>query len=291
MNIRKVFLKILIYIGAILLFLWTVLPIGWMFISSISPQSDLLTKTGHFLPSNITFERYKSILGTTTMKLRNIDVKGPGAIFKKSVLNSLIVALSTTLACLIIGGFSSYAFARLKFPMKNKFLLLAIFFQLIPPISIIIPLFLILKKFAMTDKLISLIIIYTSFTLAYVIWIMTGYFKTISPDLESAARIDGCSRIGAFARVLVPIAAPGFTAVGILVFFVSWNEFMFALIFTNSSAAKTITVAITEFSTQYGIDYGMTMTAGCIAAIIPIVLALAFQRFIALGLTSGGVKE
>lgn len=143
----------------------------------------------------------------------------------------------------------------------------------------------------MIDRLSTLMVLYTGSVLPYVIWVLSGYYRSIPPDLEDAARIDGCSYLQAFFRIVLPLAKPGFVAIGALAFLLSWDEFLYALIFTNLASAKTMTVALSEFSTQYTTDYGMVMTGGCIATIVPLSLAMFFQRHIVTGLTSGGVKN
>ncbi|MCI9217347.1 MAG: carbohydrate ABC transporter permease [Dorea sp.] len=117
------------------------------------------------------------------------------------------------------------------------------------------------------------------------------FYKTIPKDLEDAARIDGCSRLRAFIQVVISISGPGFVAVGVLVFLMSWDEFMYSLLLITSQSNKTIPVAISEFSSQFGVDYGMMITGGCIATVIPLALALIFQKWISMGLTSGAVKK
>jgi multiple sugar transport system permease protein len=291
MKSRGIVKRIFLYLAVALLFIWIVIPIFWMFISSITPSKELLTLNGPWIPQHPNFQRYMAILLGGEINLNGVSIAAPAGVFRKSILNSLIVSGLTTVYSLVFGSTAAYAFARLKFKGKNQLLFLALFFQLLPPIALIIPYYFMVRSVDMIDKLGTLVIMYISFVLSYVIWVMNGYFKTIPDDLEAAARIDGCSRMGAFIRILVPSAAPGFVAVGALAFFMSWDEFMYALIFTNSMGSKTIPVAISEFSTQFGVDYGMMMTGGVFTMIIPMILALIFQRYIVSGLTSGAVKE
>ncbi|MBC8534971.1 carbohydrate ABC transporter permease [Clostridiales bacterium NSJ-40] len=280
-------LSVLKYAAVILLFVWTVAPLLWMFISSASDTKYLIDVEGSFLPPEYTFSRYQKIFSNAP----DSGIKSQAEVFKVAIGNSLIVSIATTVVCLFFGTLASYAFARLRFKFRDHLLLLCLFAQMLPAISLVVPLFFILKKLQMNDKLISLVLVYTSFILAYVVWILTGYFKTISKDLEAAARIDGCSRLGAFIRVVVPVSGPGFVAVGVLAFLMAWDEFLYSLILINSQSKKTIPVAISEFVGQFGLDYGMMMTGGCIATVIPLVLALIFQRWITMGMTAGAIKE
>ena len=140
------------------------------------------------------------------------------------------------------------------------------------------------------DHLGTLILINTNAVLAYVIWVLNGYFKSVPFELEEAGRVDGCSWNQVFWKIIMPTALPGYVAVGVLAFLMAWDEFLYALIFTTSKTSKTLTVAVSEFGTKYGIDYGMMMTAGLLATVVPMVLALIFQRYIVGGLTAGEVK-
>ena len=142
----------------------------------------------------------------------------------------------------------------------------------------------------MLDHLGTLILINTNAVLAYVIWVLNGYFKSVPFELEEAGRVDGCSWSQVFWKIIMPTALPGYVAVGVLAFLMAWDEFLYALIFTTSETSKTLSVAVSEFGTKYGIDYGMMMTAGLLATVVPLILALIFQRYIVGGLTAGAVK-
>lgn len=275
------------YILVALLFLWIVLPIAWMFISSISENKDLLNADSGFWPSEVSFRRYEEIFFSQPSG----GIQTPAQVFKTAIKNSLIISVSTTIVSLITGMLGSYAFSRLKFRGKGGLLMSFLVAQMLPAISLVIPMFFILKKFGLSDTKIGLVLVYISFVLPYVIWVLTNYFNTISKDLEAAAQIDGCTRLGAFFRIIVPTAGPGFVAVGVLSFLMSWDEFLYALILINSQGNKTIPVAISEFNGQFGLDYGMMMAGGFVATILPLALAMVFQRWIAMGMTAGAVKE
>ena len=124
----------------------------------------------------------------------------------------------------------------------------------------------------------------------FVIWIMRGYFETISPELDDAARVDGCSRLGAMVRVILPVAAPGLFATALLAFLLGWDEFLYALIITQTDPSKTLPVAINDFIGRHSTDFGLLATGGVIAALPPVIIAFVFQRYIVAGLTAGGVK-
>ena len=146
-----------------------------------------------------------------------------------------------------------------------------------------------LQKFDMMDSLRGLVLLYTGFMLPTVIWIMFSYFQTLPHELEEAAMIDGCNRLKAFVKVIIPLSGPGLVAVSAFTFLSSWNEFFMALIFTGANT-KTITVTVTEFSSQFGVDYGLMATGGVIGSIPPLLLAFLLQKYIVAGLTAGSVK-
>jgi multiple sugar transport system permease protein len=165
-----------------------------------------------------------------------------------------------------------------------------LFSYMLPPIMILVPLYTIMRDLRLMDTRLGLIIVYSALIMPFAVWILRGYFQSIPHELEDAARIDGCTRLGALIRVVLPLSAPGLVATALFCFLASWEEFLLALVFTSSPAAKTIPIAIAEFTGRHAIDYGMMAAGGVIAAIPPILMALVFQRYLISGLTSGAVK-
>jgi len=275
--------QILIYTLVILIFLLTIAPFCWLIISSISMKAELLSVPPHWIPKNPTLKSYKEILfgGARTTRAARY--------FKQAVGNSIVVAGSATALCLAIGSIASYSFTRLRFRGRRPLLLTILATQMIPAVGIIIPIYVVMMNLRLLDTHLGLFVTYSSFVLPLMIWIMMGYFQTIPVDIEDAARIDGCSRLGALFRVVLPLAAPGLAATGIFAFIVAWNEFFIALVLTESKA-KTLPVLISEFSTKFGADYVMMSTGGVLASLPPVILALTFQKFIIKGLTGGAVK-
>lgn len=274
--------KIGIYTAVIFLIIWTLLPIVWMFISSIITESELLNSQ-NIVPAAFTFSRYKSLLMDQNPSEQVI-------VFRNAIRNSCVIAGVTTIVSLLLGALASYAFARLRFRMRKPMLFSVMFFQLLPPIALVIPYYIMASRMHMLDRISTLIVINTNAVLAYVIWVLNGYFQSVPYELEEAGRVDGCSWSQVFWKIIMPTALPGYVAVGVLSFLMAWDEFLYALIFTTSKMSKTLPVAVSEFGTKYGVDYGMMMTAGILATVIPMALALIFQRYIVSGLTAGAVK-
>ncbi len=281
---RQVLRTVVIYALAITVMAVFLAPIVWLFISSITPLPQLLTVPLKWLPEHPTFEHYNRILTAS----RNAETTASN--FKVAIGNSIVVAGGVTLVCLFIGSLAAYAFARLDVPLGDKLIFLLLFTQMIPGIAIMIPLYLIASRLNMLDRRITLVIIYCSFSLPFVIWMMRGYFQTIPRELEDAAMIDGCSRVGALFRVVIPLSKPGLFATGIFAFLGAWNEFLMALVMTQSLASKTMPVAMAEFIGRFRVDYGLMCTVGVIACVPPILFALVFQRYLIEGLTAGAVK-
>jgi multiple sugar transport system permease protein len=155
---------------------------------------------------------------------------------------------------------------------------------------LVVPLYTIMGDLGLTNTLRGLILVYSALIMPFAVWIMRGYFQTIPSELEEAAMTDGCTRLGAFLRIIVPLSVPGLVATSLFCFLLAWEEFLIALIFTSSPQAKTIPVAIAEFTGRHAIDFGMMATGGVIAAIPPLLIALVFQRYLISGLSSGAVK-
>ncbi|HHW48686.1 MAG TPA: carbohydrate ABC transporter permease [Clostridiaceae bacterium] len=284
-NTRKIINRAVIYILAALIVIYVLAPYLWLIISSISTKADLLKVPLNWIPRKPTLENYYTILAGTSSSTTDAASQ-----FKYALANSAVVAISVTALSMVVGLLAAYAFARMRFRFKKPSFYLILLTQMVPPIALIIPMYMLLLKFNMMDKKISLIIVYLSLVLPFVIWIMKGYLASIPVELEESARIDGCSRMKSFVRIILPLASPGLAATTIFAFIIAWNEFFYALNFTSTIRAKTLPVVITEFSSKHGADYIMTSTGGVIASLPPVLLALVFQKYIIAGLTAGAIK-
>ena len=273
-----------IYLAALVVMALFLAPIVWLFISSITPLTQLLTVPLKWIPERPSFEYYNEIITAAP------NAETTASNFKVAIGNSLLIAGATTLVCLLFGSLAAYAFARLDVPLGDKFIFFLLFTQMIPSIAIMIPLYLIASRLNMLDRRITLVLVYCSFSLPFVIWMMRGYFQTIPRELEDAAMMDGCSRVSALFRVVMPLSRPGLFATGIFAFLGAWNEFLMALVLSQSLTSKTMPVALAEFIGRFRVDYGLMCTVGVIACIPPILFALVFQRYLIEGLTAGAVK-
>ncbi len=283
-RIRRFFKKtwLVVFMVPVLLFIYA--PIAWLVTSSISTRAELLAMPPRFFPEHPTLKNYLDILvpGTAVSEVART--------FKTTLGNSLLVALTTTAICLIIASLAAYALARLRLRYKNTFIMGVLSIRMIPEISLVIPLFIVAAKLGWLDKPIVLIVTYLSFALPFAIWMLTTFFETIPIEMEDAALIDGSSRLNTLFQVILPLASPGIVSTALFIFLLAWDEFFFALIFTSTTAAKTVPVAIAEFTGRYAVDITAMMTGGVLAALPPVILALIFQRYIVSGLSAGAVK-
>jgi multiple sugar transport system permease protein len=274
----------MLYVAVSFLVVVVLSPYLWLFVSSLSTRSDLTRVPLSLFPPKLNFESYTRLFAGGT------GATDAASQFRRAVLNSLIVALVVTLVSVFVGSLAAYCLVRFRFRGRNFVSFSVITPQLLPPIALVIPLYLIVRKLGLLDTRLALVMTYTSFVLPLVIWLMTGHFRSIPLDIEEAARIDGCSRIGALFRVVLPLVSPGIAATFVFAFIIAWNEFFYALIFSSTLNSKTLSVLVEEFSSKFGEDYVLMSAAGVLASLPPVVLALVFQRYIVQGLTAGAVK-
>jgi multiple sugar transport system permease protein len=284
---RKYLNAILINCAALLLMVFILAPFVWLFISSISPKVELIAVPPHWIPRNPSGESYLKLLRISDAHLTMGEIPD----FEIALFNSAIVSLSATAICVVVGILAAYAFARLRFWMKNQMMLTIIGLRMLPEIALVLPLYMIMRMVGMADTKFFLVIVYSSFVLPFVIWILKGYFETIPVSMEEAALIDGAGRLTIIWNIVIPMSLPGIITTVIFAVLACWDEFLFALIFTATYNSKTLTVAISEFTTRHMIDYGLMTTGGLIASLPPILIAMLLQKYIINGLTEGSVKE
>ena len=259
-------------------------PVAWMFLTSVMAPVELTARPLSLIPRTVTFDRYRQIFQSST-------TSDPAYVFRVALKNSFVIAVSVTLISLVVGTLSAYAFAHVRFRGKAALMLMILFTYMLPPAALIIPLYRIYSTLGLLDKRWPLVILYLSFIIPFIIWVMQDFFGSISKSYEEAAQVDGATRLQTLVYIFLPMARPGAIATGILAFLMSWDEFFYALIFTSSLASKTMTIAIEEFNGKFTIDYGMISVAGILGSAIPVLITVFFQKYIVMGMTAGGVKE
>jgi len=254
-------------------------PFIWTFLTSLKGPTTIYETPIKYLPNPPDLINYQQIFALDR--------------FRWALLNSVIVASSATAISLAIGAICAYAVARLNFPGKNFLLALVLAIAMFPGIAIIGPLFRQFSAWGLTNNYLALILPNVTFTLPICIWVLTAFFSELPGELEEAARMDGCTRMQAFLRIMVPLAAPGVFTAAILLFIQAWNEFLFARTFMSQPNRLTATVAIAQFegadmAAQY--PWGQITAASIVITLPLVVLVLLFQRRIISGLTAGAVK-
>jgi multiple sugar transport system permease protein len=284
MRFRKSFNKAFLFLLTIPVLLFIFLPILWLFSASLSTQVELFTVPPHWIPQHPTFQNYLDIFFPSQA------ASSVPRTFAVSLLNSIKIASAVTAICLVIGSLAAYALVRIPFKYNRTIQIGILGTRMIPEVSLVIPLFIIASSLQLINRPIVLIVAYLSFSLPFAIWMMAAFFQTVPIELEDAAHIDGCTRLGILFRVVIPISVPGLISTAMFIFLLAWDEFFYALIFTSTLAAKTAPVAIAEFIGRYAVNITGMMAGGILAAVPPVLLALIFQRYIVSGLTAGAVK-
>ncbi|MEI7601666.1 MAG: carbohydrate ABC transporter permease [Aestuariivirga sp.] len=251
-------------------------PIVWLLLSSVLQQQALTSIPPDLSPSSFTLANY-------------LEVFSSAAQLGRAIINSLIVATFTTALAIILGAPAAYALARLEIKHAGTILLMVLAAQMFPAIVIAIPLFITASKLGLIDTKLLLILVYLSFNLPIVIWVLRGFFMGLPLGLERAARVDGASPLQTFLRIVLPISLPSLFAAAIFAFIEAWNEFFFALIMTRQTA-QTVPLAISAFAGQYQTMFGQMMAAAAISVAPIILLTILLRNTILRGFADGMLK-
>lgn len=266
------------YVVVIVALLVTLAPVYWLLTISLKHEIDQFAVPPKWFSFSPTLEHYADAFVARS--------------FGQYLLNSLLVAVASTACALVIGTLAAYSLARFRLPrnLDRKLALWILSTRMFPAIVTAVPLFLMMRDLRLVNTRLSLIVVYASFNLPFVVWMMRGFFAEVPRDLEEAAMVDGDSRMGALRRVVLPLVAPGLAATAVFCLIVSWNEFLFALVLTQTDDAITLPVGIAGRVTQYGIKWG-AMSAAAVVAMVPILaFALSVQKYLVRGLSLGAVK-
>jgi multiple sugar transport system permease protein len=291
---RRLRLEPILMSGAnILVTLFLVTPILVLVLGAIQTEKSLVENYMNLIPTQVTFKNFLVILfaredilhDTGFYHLPNIVFQ-----FKRTFLNSLIVASTTTILNLAIGSMAAYAIARIRRPWTQGFMYTNLASRMVPLMVLMIPLFITLRTLKLLNSLTGIIITLTGFLLPYTIWILYSFFVSLPQELEDAARIDGCTRFGSFLKVVLPLSAPGMAAAGVIVFILSWNEFLIPLIVASKYEVFTVPVLIASLVTDFHVYFSLVCASILMGLLPSVALALLLQRYVVRGLTAGALK-
>ncbi|MFN7995729.1 MAG: carbohydrate ABC transporter permease [Bryobacteraceae bacterium] len=255
----------------------TLLPVYWMVITSLKTQVEVFTTPPTLWPQNVTFRNYTSLFVRRHM----------GAY----ILNSIVIVGAAVLLSLGIGALAAYSLARfVKDRLRDRLSFWVLAPRTIPPVVLVVPIFLMLQKAGLINQKLGLILVYTAFNLPFVVWMMRSFFEEIPIDLEEAAMVDGAGRLRTFREIVLPLVAPGMVATAIFSLIITYNEFFFALILTSTPKAATLPVGTAALIGKTQTLYGEMAAAGVLAAVPLVIFALLVQRHLVRGLTMGAVK-
>ncbi|MDA8298298.1 MAG: carbohydrate ABC transporter permease [Actinomycetota bacterium] len=261
----------------IVFFVLTLFPVYWMVLTAFKPQGDVLSSTPDFSPLHLTLGGFA-------------DAIHQSPFFWDYVANTAIVSVATVAISLAVGLLAALALARFNFRGRKLYLVVLLAIQAVPQTALVIPLFFTLQRLHQLNQLSGLTATYVVFDLPFAIWMLRGFVQSVPRDIEEAAMVDGCGRMAAFRRVLLPLIAPGMVATSIFAFIQAWNQYLFAYVFMQQNDKYTLTVWLQTFSTNRGTDYSGLMAGSVLYTLPVVVLFILVQRKVVSGLASGAVK-
>ena len=293
--------RFFLFCASVLFLVYVLAPVAWLVSSSLQRDAEITSRPPHWIPQEPTLENFEAIFQARDRKVtyetrRRGDPATGGYIpstardLIPSMWNSLVVAVSVVLLNLLVAVPAAYAMAKIRFIGRSTSIYFMLTTRVIPDIALVVPFFLFIRTFGLLDTLGSLVITYLAITVPFSIFILVGYFESLPDELDKAARVDGCSRLQTLLRVYLPLAAPALVAVVLFTFLTSWNEFLLALMFTQTGKSQTMPIVVASFASDFTISFSFINAAGVLAVVPPVLMAVVFERYIVSGLTAGAVK-
>lgn len=274
---RKFRHKVLIFIGAGLICLYSLTPIAWIVSTSFKGPDVIFSDPPQWIPKAPTWDNYIRVIQTPAMV----------QYFK----NTVIVSFFSTILAVIIAILAAYGFSRYRFRGKRVFLGMFLFSRILPRVSLILPFFVILNRIGLLNTHLGLIIVYIIIGLPITIWLAKGFFDKIPIEIEESAILDGCGPLRILFSIIVPISAPAIGAIAMYAFILAWNELLLALILTLDISTQTISIGLSYYKLEFGISWGNLMAGSVLMSIPAVLVFIFFQKSLVEGLTSGSVKE
>lgn len=290
MTARRTLGRVVLYALAIALLAYIISPFLWLLSASLQTDIALFRQPPQWIPNPLLLDNYRYVF---TGELPGGQGIGAVAAFTqearripRSLGNSLFVALTVLFVNLIFATVAAYTFARERFRGREAAFLFILGSRLLPPVTVAIPIFQILRRIDLLDTKLGVILVHSSFTLPFSIWVLTLYFRGLPREIEEASLVDGATRLRTLVSIAIPLAAPGLAAIAAFSFLFSYNEFLFALLITQSPESKTIPVAIAAIAQNPDASYSLIAVGVLLAIIAPLTLALTFRSYIARGLVT-----
>ena len=277
----KIINKILYSLALILFLVFYIGPFVWTFIISVTPDSMVLGKSLSFLPEETTLKNYKTLFDVASSQ---------GTLLLSGIKNSAYASLVTIIICIPMALLSAFALGLFKFIGKDIVKNSLLVTMAIPVMATIIPIYKMFMQLKLLNNVYTLSLVYVTSYLPVIVWLVSNYFASIPKDLDEAAKVDGCSKMGTFIRVIIPTSYPIIASAVLIIFLSTWSQFQIPLILASNSNTKPIAIVTSEFITKDTVDYGMTAAAGILALIPPALFALIFKKFLVSGMMKGAVK-
>jgi len=269
--------RFILYLIMVIVCLYNLIPFVWMISTSLKTDKEAYSIPPTFLPNQPTVESYNQILIWTS--------------FPRYFLNSIIISLGTALLSTFIGSLAGYGFSRFHFRGRTTFIGIILASQMLPGILLVGPYFKMLVKVGLYNTYPGLIFAFTTITLPFSTWMLTGFIDTVPDELDQAAKVDGCSTLGAYFRIVLPVITPGMVATVIFAFLLAWGDLLWVLVLTSGESMATVTLGLSRLVTQFRIIWPQLMAGSVIAAFPPLVLYMLLQNYLVKGLTAGAIKE
>lgn len=293
--------SLVIFLGSVILALYVLLPVGWLVSSSLQSEKEIVSVPPHWVPHEPTLRNFEAIFSAGEEKVtyetrKTTDVSSGGYIpptaqnLLPAMGNSFLVATVVVILNLLIGTPAAYAMSKIRYRGRQGSVYFILLTRVVPDIALIVPFFFVIRKLGLLDTRLSLIVTYLAITIPFTVFILLQYFDGLPDELDKAARVDGCSRFQALTKVFLPLAMPSLVAVVLFTFLTSWNEFLFALMFTQTISSQTLPILVASFTSDFTISFSFINAAGVLAIVPPVVVAVIFERYIVSGLTAGAVK-
>ena len=271
-------------IAVIVILVWSLFPLYWALNTSLTTLNGAESRPAHLVPSPFNISSYQQLFGVTGSQ------SGFASQFGRSLLNSVIESGGAMVLTIVIAVLGAYAFARMEFLFKRTIFISVLATLLLPAYATLIPLYRIMSGLGLVNTYLAVILVYTSGFLPLATWLLYNYFSSVPRSLEEAAFVDGASWLRALTRIVIPVALPGIAAAAIITFLLGWAQFLFPLVLTSDLSSQPVTVVVAALNGQRIVPFTLLMACGVVTAAVPGIVAVALNRFIISGVTSGAVK-